>query len=161
MKQWRGLGGMALLAIVACDDATEDCPEVDTAELVCPAEIGPFEVSACGGYPEAPMSAVGIAAIVDDDVLRVTLTRVLFRDDNVICGFAERDRNEIDVLLQPCTLVPEGGVSKGDCWYESVAFDIDEVDVAGATRLTVLQRVDRSVELPPYEPKEIASISLA
>jgi hypothetical protein len=150
---------MLVLAGASCDDEPAECPDVDTAEMVCPVEIGPFEMSACGPVNDGPALPVGIEANLEGDAVHVTLTEVVFRDDNEICGFVERNADELVVLLQPCILSP-GGVSKGDCMYSALSFDIDQIDIAGARSITILHRVDRSVELPPYPPQELASATL-
>lgn len=144
---------------LACDAPSSDCPEADTADLVCPVEIAAFTTSACGPTP-GDYPVVGIDVAVEGNTLHVSLSEIGFRDNNEICGFAERRESDISVLLQPCTLIPEGGVSKGDCWYDTIAFDVTNVDLSGAATLTVFHRVDNSPELPPDAPREVASAEI-
>ncbi|HWB78181.1 MAG TPA: hypothetical protein VG755_24620 [Nannocystaceae bacterium] len=141
-------------------DPEEHCPSVDTADLECPAEIDDFEISACERVPDGPGVPPQIDALVTSNTLHVEIGGVLFRDNNEVCGFAERQSDEVRVLLQPCVLVPEGGVSKGDCWYASLAFEVGGIDPSGAQSVTILHRVDRSVELPPYPAEELGSAAL-
>lgn len=150
------------LLVLACSAANpgDACPSVDTADLDCPVQIEAFEISTCEPTPDGPATPPELHAAVMASTLHVDVGGVLFRDDNEVCGFAERDADEVRILLQPCVLVPEGGTSKGDCWYASLAFDVDGVELRGAKRVTVLHRVDRPPEFPPFTPEALGSVVL-
>ena len=160
MKQRNSIWPLLLAVGCGTEDAGRVCPTVDTAELECPVEVAEFAISDCEPVPDGPSVSTDIQASVASSTLHVELTGVIFRDNNDVCGYADLENDEVRVLLQPCVLVPEGGVSKGDCWYESVAFDVAGLDLTGANAVTVLQRVDRPPEFPPDTPKEIASAPL-
>ncbi|MFO0631966.1 MAG: hypothetical protein U0168_03860 [Nannocystaceae bacterium] len=137
-------------------ECAADVPE----ELGCAVEVGPFTLGACASsLPELPATST-IAVSRTAGVLHVELQTVAFRDDNEVCGYVVESEGVLTLLLQPCVLIPEGGVSSGDCWYESISVDIDEIDVASVTEVHVLHRVDRPVEFEPYTPEEIAVAEL-
>lgn len=122
----------------------------------CPSTAQP-----CAAIPDGPAAVpTALTAAVSSTTLRLEITGVLFRDDNEVCAFAERDDDDIRVLLQPCILAPEDGVSKGDCWYETLSLDVTGVDLVDAATVTVLHRVDRTAEYPPYPPKVLATATL-
>lgn len=147
--------GYLLLLSLGCDPAEADC-EGDAPEgFVCPEAVGPIQQSSCENVPDGtPMPAV-VDASIAGGTLSVTVSGVLFRDNNEICGYAERQADAVNVLLEPCQLVSDGGVSKGDCWYSSVSVDIDEVDVTGAAEVHVFHRLDTPTGVPSEAPREI------
>lgn len=157
----RPVTALPLLVLDCCAAIPGDaCPSVDTADLQCPVKIEAFEISTCEPTPDGAATPPDLHATVTGSTLHVDVGGVLFRDDNEVCGFAERDADEVRILLQPCVLVPEGGTSTGDCWYASLAFDVDGVDLHGATSVTVLHRVDRPPEFPPFAPEALGAAAL-
>lgn len=150
---------LALAAAVGsgCDPAPEDCPADVPDYFECPARVGPFELVE---YPDTPVMQNVVEASVMDGVLFVKVEYIVFRDNNEVCGYAERQDDTVRLLLQPCDLVAEGGTSSGDTWYSSLTVEIDEVDLAGAAALQVLLRHDRGESLPPHTPMEIAVVPL-
>jgi hypothetical protein len=152
---------LAIAAAVGsgCDPAPEDCPDDVPDDFECPARVGPFELVEHPGYPDMVTYGV-VDASVMDGVLFVKVEFIVFRDNNEVCGYAERQDDTIRLLLQPCDLVAEGGTSSGDTWYSSLSVEIDEVDLAGATALQVLERSDRDENHPPHTPMEIAVVPL-
>lgn len=157
----RWLWPLAIAASVAtgCDPALEDCPDDVPDDFECPARVGPFELVEYPSRPDLVTYGV-VEASVSDGVLFVKVETIVFRDNNEVCGYAERQDDTVRLLLQPCDLVAEGGVSTGETWYSSLTVEIDEVDLVGATALQVLERSDRDDELPPHAPKEIAVVPL-
>lgn len=152
-----------LLALAFACGPTPDrpCPSVDTAELDCPVQLHDLSLTACSAIPEGPAATeADLTASVASTTLHLELSGVLFRDDNEVCAFAERQEDDIRVLLQPCVLAPEDGVSKGDCWYETLSLDVTDVELVDAQTVTVLHRVDNPPEFPPYPPKVLATATL-
>lgn len=154
-----GFRAVFALALLGCEP-DQVCPAEVPADFECPVEVGPFEVGACGITPDSPNPTPLVELSVDGSALRVHIETLLFRDNNEICGFAELENTTIRLLLQPCALVSVGGVSSGDCWYTTVDFEIDEIDIHSATDLRIFHRVDEPADMPSQTPEQVADVPL-
>lgn len=149
-------GSLACDARSPSSECADDVPEM----FGCAQRVGPFEIGDCVSPPPDPPASTSMTTEIVDGALRVELQTVVFRDNNEICGYASQQDTEINLLLQPCILTPEGGVSSGDCWYDALAVEIDGIEVESATGIRVFKRVDRPAGEAPEEPQEIASSAL-
>lgn len=103
---------------------------------------------------------VEIDATITAGSLHVQVSNIFFREGNEICGFVAVVEEDVRILLQPCVLVTENGVNKADCWYDSLAFDVEGIELSAVSQVTVSKRLDHPMEFPPDTPKELGSVMI-
>ncbi|MFO0633421.1 MAG: hypothetical protein U0168_11265 [Nannocystaceae bacterium] len=151
------MSSILALAVGACE-GPPPCPDRDDipGDFDCPVLVERVALGQCESMLQPP--ATVLVPTREGDALHLAVAHLAFRQDRDVCGYAQRDGDDVRVLLQPCELLASDAGAM--CLYDSIEFDVVELDVADATGVVLLYRGEQPADAAPAAPQVAAVAEL-
>ncbi|MBX7083328.1 MAG: hypothetical protein K1X88_29240 [Nannocystaceae bacterium] len=145
------------LGLAACQ-GPPPCPDRDDipGDFDCPVLVDRIALGQCERVPQPPPTA--LVPTLQGERLHLAVAHLPFRERSDVCGFADRDGDDVRVLLQPCELVRSDAGAM--CLYDSIELDVVELDLTDATGVVLLHRVEQPSAVAPAAPQVVAVAAL-